>query len=355
MHQIPGGMISNLRSQLSQQKALDRLNEVLEEVPKVRADLGYPPLVTPTSQIVGTQAVINVLSGERYKIIPNEIKNYLKGLYGRPPAPIEPEFLKRILGDEKQITHRPADDIPPMLPTAIENLDSRLIEHEEDIISYCLFPEPALEYFKWRSLPPGERPETPADLEIKAREEAPKETVSPAPPMPPQYVRVSSGPTFMTQEDYWGLNEILKTVNSLGIQELVIRKGDESIVLKAGSVVEQGATGTQTFVSTGIEMPPRVEAAPAPEKEAAQPVEAPSYTTINSPLVGQFYTAPSPGKPPFIHQGDTVKAGDTVGIVEAMKLINEIKAPADCTIVKILIEDGKNVEKGQPLIAIEEL
>ena len=180
LHQIPGGMISNLRSQLAQQKALDRLDEVLDEVPKVRADLGYPPLVTPTSQIVGTQAVMNVLTGERYKIVPNEVKNYLKGLYGRPPGPVDEELLRAILGSEKPVTHRPADDLEPMLPKAAENLDSKLIEREEDIISYCLFPEQALEYFQWRRLPLEKRPPSPADLELLAQQDTPAAPRQPA-------------------------------------------------------------------------------------------------------------------------------------------------------------------------------
>ncbi|MCK4249368.1 MAG: pyruvate carboxylase subunit B, partial [Candidatus Omnitrophica bacterium] len=116
IHHIPGGMISNLRSQLQQQNALDRLDEVLEELPRARADLGYPPLVTPTSQIVGVQAVMNVLSGARYSMVPQETKNYVKGLYGRSPAPISPAVKKKILGNEKTITCRPADLLEPMLP-----------------------------------------------------------------------------------------------------------------------------------------------------------------------------------------------------------------------------------------------
>ncbi|GAI47901.1 unnamed protein product, partial [marine sediment metagenome] len=139
-HQIPGGMISNLRSQLAQQNALDKLYEVLDEVPIVRADLGYPPLVTPTSQIVGTQAVLNILSGERYSIIPNEVKNYVKGLYGRAPGEIKQSLVKKILGNGKPITHRPADDLEPILPKAIENLDSSLIEHEERYYFILLIP-----------------------------------------------------------------------------------------------------------------------------------------------------------------------------------------------------------------------
>ncbi|MDK2783026.1 MAG: pyruvate carboxylase subunit, partial [Thermococcaceae archaeon] len=150
VHQIPGGMYSNLISQLKEMKALDRLDEVLEEVPRVREDLGYPPLVTPTSQIVGTQAVLNVLFG-RYKMVSQETKNYVKGLYGRPPAPIKEEIVKLILGDEKPIDVRPADLLEPMLEKAKKELEEKgYLEKEEDVLTYCLFPQVALEFFELR-------------------------------------------------------------------------------------------------------------------------------------------------------------------------------------------------------------
>jgi pyruvate/oxaloacetate carboxyltransferase len=149
VHQIPGGMFSNLLEQLREQKALDRLNEVLEEVPKVRKELGYPPLVTPTSQLVGIQAVLNVISGKRYSIIPNEIKDYVKGLYGKPPAPIDPKIKKKIIGDEQPITVRPADLLEPALDKIPENVKP-LIETEEDKITYVLFPKAAVEFFQKR-------------------------------------------------------------------------------------------------------------------------------------------------------------------------------------------------------------
>jgi pyruvate carboxylase subunit B len=149
VHQIPGGMFSNLLEQLREQKALDRLNEVLEEVPKVRKELGYPPLVTPTSQLVGIQAVLNVISGKRYSIIPNEIKDYVKGLYGKPPAPIDPKIKKKIIGDEQPITVRPADLLEPALNKIPENVKP-LIETEEDKITYALFPKAAVEFFQKR-------------------------------------------------------------------------------------------------------------------------------------------------------------------------------------------------------------
>ncbi|RLF77909.1 pyruvate carboxylase, partial [Thermococci archaeon] len=150
MHQIPGGMYSNLISQLREMKALDKLDKVLEEVPRVREELGYPPLVTPTSQIVGTQAVFNVLFG-RYKMITEETKNYVKGLYGRPPAPIKEEIRKLILGEEEPINVRPADLLEPLLEKARKELEEKgYLEKEEDVVTYCLFPQVALEFFELR-------------------------------------------------------------------------------------------------------------------------------------------------------------------------------------------------------------
>ena len=149
VHQIPGGMFSNLLSQLREQKAEHRLKEVLEEVPKVRKELGYPPLVTPTSQLVGIQAVMNVLSGKRYGMVPNEIKDYARGLYGRPPAEIDPKIKKKIIGDEQPITVRPADMLEPALDRIPEDVKP-LIETEEDKITYALFPQIAVDFFKKR-------------------------------------------------------------------------------------------------------------------------------------------------------------------------------------------------------------
>jgi pyruvate/oxaloacetate carboxyltransferase len=149
VHQIPGGMFSNLISQLKEQNALDRLKDVLDEVPKVRKELGYPPLVTPTSQIVGTQAVFNVLSGKRYSIVPKEVKDYVKGLYGKPPAPISKAVKKEIIGDEKVVTHRPADMLKPELGN-IPKEAKQFFESDEDALTYVLFPQTALEFFKKR-------------------------------------------------------------------------------------------------------------------------------------------------------------------------------------------------------------
>jgi len=148
-YQVPGGMLSNLMSQLKQANAMDKYNEVLKEVPRVREDLGYPPLVTPSSQFVGTQAVFNVVSGSRYKMIPNEIKDYVKGKYGKPSVPISEEIRKTIIGDDEVITCRPADLLEPQLETIKQEM-KEYYEQEEDVLSYAVFPQVALKFFKDR-------------------------------------------------------------------------------------------------------------------------------------------------------------------------------------------------------------
>ena len=149
IYQVPGGMLSNLVSQLKNANAEDKYDAVLAEIPKVRADLGYPPLVTPSSQIVGTQAVLNVLMGERYKMVPKETKDIVRGMYGQTPVPISEEIRKKIIGDEEPITCRPADLIEPeMAKFEAEMKDYK--QQEEDVLSYALFPQQAMGYFKFR-------------------------------------------------------------------------------------------------------------------------------------------------------------------------------------------------------------
>ncbi len=149
LYQVPGGMLSNLVSQLKAQKAEDKYEEVLKEIPRVRADLGYPPLVTPSSQIVGTQAVLNVLMGERYKMIANETKDIVRGKYGKTPVPISKEIREKIIGDEQPITERPANLIPPVLAKTEQEM-IQYKEQDEDVLSYALFPQIALDFFKFR-------------------------------------------------------------------------------------------------------------------------------------------------------------------------------------------------------------
>jgi oxaloacetate decarboxylase alpha subunit len=355
IYQIPGGMISNFRSQLSQQNALDKLPEVLDEVIKVREDLGWCPLVTPTSQIVGAQAAMNVITGERYKVVSNEVKDYLRGLYGRAPAPVNAELVSRILGDEKPVTGRPADSIPPMLPKATEGIDPEYIHNEEDIISYCILPDPALAYFKWRATPPSERSEIPAETELKKLKEK----------LAPQPVKVAESsqtapadqPTrFIHPEDVTGLLGMLRTASAIGFNELTVRRGEASLTMRVDGAGSQTVNSSESVIQAA--KAPSVSEAPAPVKppEPDAAGATPSYSrTVNSPIVGTFYSAPGAGKLAFVKIGDIVNSGDKVCIVEAMKLFNEIVAPVKCKIVGILAADGQRIEKDQPLIAIEEV
>ena len=167
LYQVPGGMLSNLTSQLKDLGAEDKYYEVLEEVPRVRKDLGECPLVTPSSQIVGTQAVMNVIQGERYKMVPQQTKDVLSGKYGATVKPFNPEVQKKCIGDVEPITCRPADLIPPQLDKLKEEI-APYMQQDEDVLTYALFPQVAMDYFKYRDAQQTKVDATVADTETKA-------------------------------------------------------------------------------------------------------------------------------------------------------------------------------------------
>lgn len=341
-HQVPGGMISNLVSQLQEQKALHRLEEVLAEIPRVRADLGYPPLVTPTSQIVGTQAVLNVLTGERYKLVPGEVKAYVRGLYGKPPAPIRPEIVEKILGEEKEglIECRPADLLEPGWEKAKREIGD-LAESEEDILSYALFPQVARRFLENRRLK-KEGKEIPSQVVAVAANGRPAEDR--------QEVAVAGSRSSTLNKEAGKMNleeikELINLISKTDVTELKLESGDVKIVIKKGG---------------GGEEKPRAEkpaGEPAGEKAAPQPEPAEEkkdhLVPIVAPMVGTFYRAPAPNAEPFVKVGDIVKPGQTVCIIEAMKLMNEIEAEVGGRVVEILVENGQPVEYGQTLFLID--
>ncbi|RLF89797.1 oxaloacetate decarboxylase subunit alpha [Thermococci archaeon] len=295
IHQIPGGMYSNLIKQLSELKALDKLDEVLEEIPRVREDLGYPPLVTPTSQIVGVQAVLNVLFG-RYKRVTKETKDYVKGLYGRPPAPIKEEVKKLILGDEEPITVRPADLLEPMLDKARRELEEKgYLEREEDVVTYCLFPQVALEFFELRK-----------QGKLKPVEEKPRGKM----------IRI-----------YINGREYKVWVEGVEFERLVPSRYAQPQML-----------------------PRAVPSVQVPR--SSLPIETPKPQAVAGANV---VTAPMPGKvlKILVREGDRVRVGQGLLILEAMKMENEIPSPMDGVVKRILVKEGDAVDTGQALIELK--
>jgi len=321
IHQIPGGMITNFMSQLKEQGLEDKLQEVLEEVVRVREDLGYPPLVTPTSQIVGTQALMNVIHGERYKVITKEVKDYVKGLYGRPPAPIKEELIKKILGDEKPIYDiRPADLLPPMLDKIKKEAIEAGARSEEDILSYAILPVVAKEFFEWREkFEKGEA--LPPEVE-EALEEVPSECLAP--------------------------------------YEFQVTVHGETYNVEIAGVGEKTPSGRPYFIRIDGKLE---EVMVQPIREAAVISGEFSETPEGTIAVGKRprpkgigdVTSPVSGKVTEIkvNVGDKVKEGDVLLIVEAMKMANEVHAPVSGVVEEILVRVGEQVNPDEVLIRIK--
>ena len=292
--QIPGGMISNMENQLREQNALDKLEEVLKEVPRVRKDLGYPPLVTPTSQIVGSQATLNVLTGERYKIITKETRECVLGKYGKLPGEIDPALLEKVAKDQKIIDCRPADLLVPEWDTVVEEAGDKA-KTDEDRLTYAMFPKVALKFFETRGKPMPEA--APAAPPAPAPAPAPGAT-TPAPAPAP----VPVGSTVYTV-----------TVN-----------------------------GKPYSVQVGTDAaPPAPFAAPAPQA-------APSSNgskAVTSPLPGSVFAIKC-------KVGDQVNEGDTVIVLESMKMETEVDTPYSGTVNSILVQEGANVQTGDELLLI---
>ncbi len=295
IYQIPGGMLSNLVSQLEKQKKLDRYEDVLLEVPRVRVDMGYPPLVTPTSQIVGTQAVMNVIAGERYKMISKETKEYVRGMYGRTPAPISPEIRRLITGDEPMVDGRPGDHLKPELPEVREKFKD-LIKKEEDVISLALYPEVAAKLLSGK-----------AEAEpMPGAAAAPAATPAAAPAAAP--------------------------VGAAGPGRYQVQVNGKVFTVDV-SPVTGGAV---------LPMPSVAVAAPA------APVAAPSGAAraLPSPLQGTVFKI-------LVKVGDRVAVNQPVLVLEAMKMENEITSPFGGVVRQILVKEGQGVDADAPLIVLE--
>jgi oxaloacetate decarboxylase alpha subunit len=317
-HQVPGGMISNLESQLSEQNALDRLPEVLEEIPVVRSEIGYPPLVTPMSQIVGTQAVLNVLSGRRWHIVPDEMKAYLRGKYGAAPGPVSREVILRVLGDEEPIHVRPADLVSETLEDYRAEIGD-LARSEEDLLSYALFPQTARAYLERHHIGP--------ESDVFGTQM-------------PAYLTSKVGAA-LADDAGDRLRDILALVEESDIDEVVIEQGDLKMTVRKTGVVAAAPVAAPAA-------PPEAAAAPAAAEDQAN-----GHHMVRSKWVATFYRSPSPQAPSFVEVGDTVAAGQTLCILEMMKMMNELTADVAGIVRQILVENGETVQYGQPLFAIE--
>lgn len=313
--QIPGGMISNLANQLKEQNALDKMDEVYDEIPRVRKDMGYPPLVTPSSQVVGTQATLNVLMGERYKVITSETRNYFKGLYGRPPGDIDEKSQKLAIGDEKPITCRPADLLEPELDRLIRELDGKA-KSIEDVLSYALFPVVALEYFEQREA---------GKLEPEPLEEEPPAEKAVIPHLAPsEFMITVHGETYHVKVSGSGHKEEGKRPFFISIdnrlEEVMLESLTEIIPSTAGEIERSGVTQSYR---------------PKPKSEGD-------------------VTTPVPGKVTKIKvsEGDKVTEGDTILTVEAMKMENEVHTPISGVVKKIMVKVGDTVNPDETLVEV---
>jgi len=299
--QVPGGMLTNMENQLREQGAADRLDEVLDEIPRVRQDLGYLPLVTPTSQIVGTQAVLNVMTGERYKSITKETAGVLKGEYGATPSPVDKDLQVRVLEDgEEPITCRPADLLENEVDALTAEFDNLVQEKKirvaenaiDDVLTYALFPQVGLKFLEKRDNPDAFEPIPTGEPEV---------------PVTPSAAPAAGGP-----ESY--------------------------------SVVVDGRTFNVTVAPSGAVTDVQPVAAPA-----ATPVTAPATggegQPVPAPLAGTIFKV-------NVSAGQSVRSGDVVMVLEAMKMETEVRAPADGTVQSVNVKEGDLVQVGDSLLIL---
>jgi len=316
VNQVPGGMISNLSNQLKQQNALNKMNAVLSEIPRVRQDLGFPPLVTPTSQIVGTQAVMNVLTGKRYQTITNEVKLYLQGKYGKTQGAINKALKLQAIGQEEAIDVRPADLIPNELDKLAFEIHS-LAESEEDVLIYAMFPEIGREFLQQRrdgTLVP--EPLEPANAAAAGGNN----------PIPVEFQVTLHGETYNMRVDGTGHKSMRKRPFYVTVDGV-----PEDILLEVTKVINPDGSKASTQ-ETGDKESKR--------RRANKPGDV--TTTMPGTIIDVL-----------VKLGDAVKAGDPVLVAEAMKMETEIHAPVAGTVKRINVQKGDLVNPDETLIEIE--
>ena len=324
--QVPGGMLTNMENQLKEQQALDKFDAVLEEIPKVRKDLGYIPLVTPTSQIVGTQAVLNVLTGERYKSIAKETAAVLKGEYGQTAAPVDTELQQRVLDGAEAITCRPADNLDPEMDKLTSELDAHAEElglslakdKVDDVLIYALFPQVGLKFLQNRG-------------NADAFESAPDATDAPSSDdagskaAQPQNQKASATPA--TQTERYDVN--------VDGQLFSVEIGPDGSLAASGERPQQSPS-TSTSESSQ----------PQPEPSNSEPAPSGDEIMVTAPLTGTLWKHK-------VKVGDDVNAGDVLVVIEAMKMETDIRAEHAGRVTRLIAEEGASVQVGDELIALQ--
>ncbi len=319
VNQVPGGMISNLSNQLKDQGALDRMDEVLAEIPRVREDLGFPPLVTPTSQIVGTQAVLNVMTGERYKSITNEVKNYLMGHYGKPPSTVNQAIKLLAVGDAKVIDCRPAD----LLEDEMEKLrqeSASWTKSEEDVLTYAMFPDLAKTFLQERNAG-SLKPEQLLSKEALATHDTRY--------APSEFNVTLHGETFhikLTGSGHHGEEQRPFYVSIDGIAEEVLVETLSEVEVGGGKSSGKKKTSSTNNASNR----------PRPSHEGC----------VTTAMPGSIVDVK-------VKAGDNVNAGDAVLVIEAMKMENEIQAPKSGIVVAVHVKKGDTVTPDESLLEIQ--
>ena len=323
VNQVPGGMISNLSNQLKEQNALDKMDAVLLEIPRVREDLGYPPLVTPTSQIVGTQAVLNVMTGARYKSVTNEVKNYFLGQYGQSPAPVNAQVKQQAVGDATVITCRPADLLEPEM-AKLQNETERFAQSEEDVLTYAMFPDIGKTFLQERNAG-SLKPEA-----LLSKEEV---NTSAARFAPNEFKVTLHGETFhikLTGSGHAGEEKRPFYVSVDGVaEEVVVETLDEIEVFANGMSTGNKSNGKKKTLAASSGRP--------------RPTHSGCITTAMPGTIVEIK----------VKIGDKVKAGDGVLVIEAMKMENEIQAATTGTVVAVHVLKGDSVTPDESLLEIQ--
>ncbi len=322
VNQVPGGMISNLSNQLKEQGALNRMDEVLAEIPRVREDLGFPPLVTPTSQIVGTQAVLNVLTGTRYKSVTTEVKHYLQGFYGKAPGQINAEVQNLAIGTLEVITRRPADLLQPELDKLRNEIEG-LAKTEEDTLTYAMFPDLARTFFQERAA---------GTLKTEILSEPQAATQAGGSHFAPNEFKITlHGETYhikLTGSGQQGEDQRPFYVSVDGV--------NEEVFVETLSEIEVGANGSSTRAKTKSN---------AQESTGKRP--RPTH-------LGHVATAmPGTIVEVLVEIGKKVKAGEPVLVIEAMKMENEIQAAISGTVIGVFVSKGDTVTPDESLLEIQ--